>query len=164
LLLLLLALVLSALVLEEYFFSAAMRGSLCLCLCEEEEEEEEEEADMKTEKNNSLSLSLSLSLKARFVRVMYRATQTEGEGVDDSINKYEGREGFLLCGNEQKTATRGKKMKKMRKKTKKSSLLQRARLIHTLQHIARGARLKTTHISFVYIYDKDNSIRLQKEG
>ena len=88
----------------------------------------------------------------------------EGDGVDDSINKYEGREGFLLCGNEQKTATtRKKNEKKMQKKTKKS-LLQRARLIHTLQHIARGARLKTTHISFVYIYDKDNSIRLQKEG
>ena len=97
---------------------------------------------------------------------MYRATQTEGEGVDDSINKYEGREGFLLCGNEQKKNgdERKKNEKKCIKKKQKEHLLQRARLIHTLQHIARGARLKTTHISFVYIYDKDNSIRLQKEG
>jgi len=145
LLLLLLVIVSSALVLEEYFFSA-MRGSLCLCLREEEEEEEKE--DMETEKNN-FSLSLSLSLSALCA---YYIAQPEGRGMIVLIDK---RWRFFVV-----PAKRNKNEKNAKKKSLRNQKVQHARFTS----IRRGARLKTTHISFVYIYDIDNLIRLQKEG
>jgi hypothetical protein len=147
LLLLLLVIVSSALVLEEYFFSA-MRGSLCLCLREEEEEEEKE--DMETEKNN-FSLSLSLSLSALCA---YYIAQPEGRGMIVLIDR---RWRFFVV--RAKTNKNEKNAKKIIKSLINQKV-QHARFTST----RRGARLKTTHISFVYIYDIDNLIRLQKEG